>query len=56
MTVLPWQPGTTPLMLAPMQGLTNRDPKVHSELPSRDKQDKCVNEDIFCHKSAENIF
>ena len=24
MTVLPWQPGTTPLMLAPMQGLTNR--------------------------------
>ncbi|MHB8057453.1 MAG: tRNA dihydrouridine synthase [Desulfuromonadaceae bacterium] len=24
MTVLPWQAGTTPLMLAPMQGLTNR--------------------------------
>jgi len=24
MTVLPWQTGTTPLMLAPMQGLTNR--------------------------------
>lgn len=24
MTVLPWQPGTTPLMLAPMQGLTNQ--------------------------------
>lgn len=24
MTVLPWQPGTIPLMLAPMQGLTNR--------------------------------
>ncbi|WP_239077384.1 tRNA-dihydrouridine synthase [Geobacter sp. SVR] len=24
MTMLPWQPGTTPLMLAPMQGLTNR--------------------------------
>jgi tRNA-dihydrouridine synthase B len=24
MTVLPWRPGTTPLMLAPMQGLTNR--------------------------------
>ena len=24
MTLLPWQPGTTPLMLAPMQGLTNR--------------------------------
>jgi len=24
MTVLPWQSGTTPLMLAPMQGLTNR--------------------------------
>jgi tRNA-dihydrouridine synthase B len=24
MTVLPWLPGTTPLMLAPMQGLTNR--------------------------------
>jgi tRNA-dihydrouridine synthase len=24
MTALPWQPGTTPLMLAPMQGLTNR--------------------------------
>jgi tRNA-dihydrouridine synthase len=24
MTVLPWQPGTTPLMLAPMQGVTNR--------------------------------
>ncbi len=23
-TSLPWQPGTTPLMLAPMQGLTNR--------------------------------
>jgi len=24
MSVLPWQPGITPLMLAPMQGLTNR--------------------------------
>ena len=24
MTTLPWQPGSTPLMLAPMQGLTNR--------------------------------
>ena len=24
MTVLPWTPGATPLMLAPMQGLTNR--------------------------------
>jgi tRNA-dihydrouridine synthase len=24
MTVLPWQSGTTPLMLAPMQGVTNR--------------------------------
>lgn len=24
MTALPWQPGTAPLMLAPMQGLTNR--------------------------------
>jgi tRNA-dihydrouridine synthase B len=23
-TILPWQPGTTPLMLAPMQGVTNR--------------------------------
>ena len=24
MSILPWHPGTTPLMLAPMQGLTNR--------------------------------
>ncbi len=24
MSILPWKTGTTPLMLAPMQGLTNR--------------------------------
>jgi len=29
MTVLPWQPGTTPLMLAPMQGLTNRSLRAY---------------------------
>ncbi len=28
-SILPWQPGTTPLMLAPMQGLTNRALRAH---------------------------
>jgi len=28
-TLLPWQPGTLPLMLAPMQGLTNRALRAH---------------------------